>query len=131
MIHIAANHSLFSCLYAPQNSPISSNGRRLLYIAQNAIAFSLSQMLNSALYFAELDNIMGASTLLDIFVVNPLIISVVLIHLLIHSTTYSFIYSHTSYSLRDRSLKYYGLVHVSKTCIYSVNIPCFISGYKF
>ncbi len=87
LLYILANNSLFSCMYSPQNSPISSNGRKLLYIAQNAIAFSLSQILNSALYFAELNNI-GASALLDIFVVNPLTISVVCSHSLTYLLTH-------------------------------------------
>ena len=77
VIHVLCNHSLLSCLYSPNSSPISSNGRKLLYIAQNAIAFSLSQILNSMLYYVQLDSIMGASTCLDILIVNPLIISVV------------------------------------------------------
>ena len=82
-------------MYSPQNYPISSNGRKLLYIAQNAIAFSLSQILNSALYFAELNNIIGASALLDIFVVNPLTISVVCSHSLIYSHTHLLAHSFT------------------------------------
>ena len=77
--HVCANHKLFSCIYSPAGSTISCNGRRLIYIVQNSIAFSMSQIVDSFLNTTNMDNIIvmyGLSIIISIFFIIPFIMSV-------------------------------------------------------
>ncbi len=77
--YICANHKLFSCIYSPAGSTISCNGRRLIYIVQNSIAFSMSQIVDSFLNTTNMDSIVmmyGLSIFISIFFIIPFIMSV-------------------------------------------------------
>jgi hypothetical protein len=74
LVQVCSTHRLFSCLYSPRNSPISSHGRKILYVAQYAVAFSLSQIFDCALFFgsSNLPYRYGVSLLLGLLVINPI-----------------------------------------------------------
>jgi hypothetical protein len=72
LVHLCSSHRVLSCIYSPPNAPISANGRRLMYIAQYSVAFSLTQIFDSVLYFTGIPDMIGVSLLASLLVINPI-----------------------------------------------------------
>ena len=72
LVHLCSSHRVLSCVYSPPNAPISTNGRRFMYIAQYSVAFSLTQIFDSVLYFTGIPNMIGVSLLVGLLVINPI-----------------------------------------------------------
>ncbi len=72
LVHLCSSHRVFSCIYSPPNAPISTNGRRFMYIAQYSVAFSLAQIFDSALYFGSIPDSFGISVMVGLVVINPI-----------------------------------------------------------
>jgi len=71
LVHLCSSHRVLSCIYSPPNAPISANGRRLMYIAQYSVAFSLAQIVDSVLYFTGIPDSLGVSLLVGLLIINP------------------------------------------------------------
>ncbi len=56
-------------------APISTTGRRVIYIAQYSVAFSLTQICDSVLYFTGVPDVLGVSLLVGLLVINPIALS--------------------------------------------------------
>ena len=72
LVHLCSSHRVLSCVYSPPNTPISTNGRRFMYIAQYSVAFSLTQIFDSVLYFTGIPDMIGVSLLVGLLVINPI-----------------------------------------------------------
>jgi hypothetical protein len=72
LVHLCSSHRVLSCIYSPPNAPISANGRRLMYIAQYSVAFSLAQIVDSVLYFTGIPDSLGVSLLVGLLIINPI-----------------------------------------------------------